>query len=146
MSAGNDGSHESADLLRAVVAAVIGIALFYRNRFPCQEGFVQHQGLILQNTAIGWHAVSGFEQNQIPNRNLSGRNVLRFAVPNHRCRRRCQLTELFQGTLGAVFLKKAQQCIEKNDGNNGQGLHPFAHHQGNGGRTQQNQGHQVLEL
>ena len=69
-----------------------------------------------------------------------------FAVADHLGRRRRKLLERGQGALGAVFLDKAQDRIEDDDPDDGDGVEPFLQKAGDDRGGDQDEDDKVGEL
>lgn len=117
-----------------------------RLRFAGQRCFLGAQVDTLQDTTIGRYHVAGFQDHNVTGHQVARRYLLQAAVTPHTYRRHRHAFERRHRLLGAIFLCKAEDAVQHDDGQNDDRFDLIAQEYRDDGRRDQDQGQDVGKL
>ena len=114
--------------------------------FPGQHGFLCKQPPTPEDPAVRRHSVPCLHPDHVSVHQLRRRTGGKGPVPEYPGGRGSHSAEGFQGALRAVFLHKAQHCVEQHDQNDGHSVRDLPQQGGDHRCRQQDQHHHIPEL
>lgn len=102
---------------------------------PGQRRFVDLQIKRFCNPAVAGNKIARFQQHNVPDGQLPGRNHSFLSPADNLRLRRAHLLQRFQRFLRVIFLHDAQYCVEQHDDHNDQAVDPLARIHNNGNRA-----------
>ena len=104
-----------------------GWGLLHVGRLPRQRRLVHFQRVRFNEADIGGDDVAGFEQHHVAGDQVGGSHFQDLAVAQHLGLAGGHLLEGFHGFFGPVFLNKADDGIDHDNGQDDVSRFPFAH-------------------
>ena len=143
------GAHEHHVLAvaeRDVVLLQSRGLLRHRLRLAGQRGLDALERGRLQEPGIGRDQVAGFQREDVTGDDSRGRNRSDLPIASHLGLGRGQLLERRDGLLRVELLVEADDGVEDDDGEDGDGVHHFAQHAGDDTGRDENPDDEALEL
>ena len=118
----------------------------YRLRLAGQRGLDALERGRFQEPGIRRDQVAGFQREDVTGHDCRGRNRSDLPVASHLGLRRGHLLERRDGFLRVELLIEADDGVEDDDGEDGDGVHHFAQHAGDDAGGDENPDDEALEL
>ena len=144
--AGAHEYHVRAVAERYVALLQRGHPLGHRRGLTGQSGLDALEGRRVQQPGVGRDQVAGFQHDDVTDDDVCSGNRSDLAVAPYLGLGRGHALERRDRFLGLELLDKADDRVEDDDGEDGEGIHQLTEQPGDGGRGNQNPDDQALEL
>ena len=148
-SVGHDGAlvgHVAAVAERGIGFGKKPGILVHRHRFTGQRGFFHTHAHGFDQAQIRRHHVAGLQQHQIAGHQFAGGNHRALSVAQYGRRWRRNTLQGGHRLFGAIFLRKTNDGIEQQDGDNRQRIRNVTDHAGQHCGRHQHDNHEVGKL
>ncbi len=117
-----------------------------RRRFAGQRGFLRLEAGRIDETRISRDPIARLDLDEVAGNQLAGGERHEHAVTNDPRSDDCHVFERLQRALGPIFLNKAENRVQDDDGNDRGCIHPFLKQSRHDGCPDQNPDNQAREL